>query len=147
MAIRREGSDFHLTLADGATLLAHRVVLATGLSGFDYLPQPFAALPSALCTHTVNVTGFSGFACQSVAVIGSGQSALEAASLLGEAGANPTLIVREDEISWMTALPRQRSFWRRIRSPLSGLAAGPKAWFLTNVPGAVHHLPGRLRAR
>jgi hypothetical protein len=144
-AIRREGSSFHLTLADGETLLARRVVLATGLSGFDYLPQPFAALPSALCTHTVNVTGFTGFAGQSVAVIGGGQSALEAAALLREAGANPTLIVREDEISWMTALPRQRSLWRRIRSLLSGLASGPKAWFLTNVPGALHCLPDRLR--
>ncbi len=145
VAIRREGSAFHLTLADGATLLARRVVLATGLSGFDYLPQPFAALPSALCTHTVNVNSFTGFAGQSVAVIGGGQSALEAAALLREAGANPTLIVREDEISWMTALPRQRSLWRRIRSPLSGLASGPKAWFLTNVPGAVHCLPNSLR--
>jgi hypothetical protein len=145
VAIRREGSAFHLTLADGETLLARRVVLATGLSGFHYLPQPFAALPSALCTHTVNVTGFTGFAGQSVAVIGGGQSALEAAALLREAGANPTLIVREDEISWMTALPRRRSLWRRVRSPLSGLASGPKAWFLTNVPGAVHYLPNSLR--
>ena len=147
VAIRREGSAFHLTLADGETFLARRVVLATGLSGFDYLPQPFAALPAALCTHTVNVTGFTGFAGQSVAVIGGGQSALEAAALLREAGANPTLIVREDQISWMTALPRQRSLWRRIRSPLSGLASGPRAWFLTNVPGAMHCLPDRLRAR
>ena len=147
VAIRREGSAFALTLADGETLLARRVVLATGLSGFDYLPPPFAALPSALCTHTVKVAGFTGFEGQSVAVIGGGQSALEAASLLREAGANPTLIVREDEIRWMTSLPRQRSLWRRIRSPLSGLASGPKAWFLTNVPGAVHCLPDSLRAR
>jgi Pyridine nucleotide-disulphide oxidoreductase len=147
VAIRREGSSFHLSLADGETLLAHRVVLATGLSGFDYLPQPLAALPSALCTHTVNVSGFTGFAGQSVAVIGGGQSALEAAALLREAGANPTLVVRGNEIRWMTALPRQRSLWRRIRSPLSGLASGPKAWFLTNVPGAVHCLPEGLRTR
>ena len=74
VAIRREGSAFHLSLPDGETFLARRVVLATGLSGFDYLPHPFAALPSALCTHTVNVTGFAGFSGQSVAVIGSGQS-------------------------------------------------------------------------
>jgi hypothetical protein len=147
VAIRREGSAFHLTLRDGETFLARRVVLATGLSGFDHLPPPFAALPSDLCTHTVHVNGFTRFAGQSVAVIGSGQSALEAAALLGEAGANPTLIVREDEISWMTGLPRQRSLWRRIRSPLSGLASGPRAWFLTKVPGAVHYLPDRLRSQ
>ena len=47
----------------------------------------------------------------------------------------------------MTALPRQRSLWRRIRSPLSSLASGPKAWFLSNVPGALHRLPYRLRSR
>jgi hypothetical protein len=145
VAIRQEASAFHLTLADGETLLAGRVVLATGLSGFDHLPRPFADLPSALCTHTVNVSGFTGFAGQSVAVIGGGQSALEAAALLCEAGATPTLIVREDEVSWMTALSRQRSLWRRIRSPVSGLASGPKAWLLTKVPGAVHYLPNRLR--
>jgi hypothetical protein len=147
MYIRREGPEFHLTLADGETLLAHRVVLAMGLSGFDYLPQPFAALPNAICSHTVKISGFSEFASQSVAVIGSGQSALEAAALLVEAGANPTLIVREKKIRWMTALPRQRSLWRKIRSPVSGLGTGPKAWFLTNVPSAVRHLPEGLRAQ
>ena len=89
VAIRQEGSAFHLTLADGETFLARRVVLATGLSGFDYLPQPFAALPSALCTHTANVTGFTGFAGQSVAVIGGGQSALEAAALLARGRGEP----------------------------------------------------------
>lgn len=144
--IRRDGSAFHLTLADGETLRARRVVLATGLSGFDHLPRPFSSLPSEVCTHTVRVTEYAGFAGHSVAVIGGGQSALEAAALLREAGANPTLIIREDRISWMTALPRRRSLWRRIRSPLAGLASGPKAWFLTNVPGAMHCLPDRLRA-
>ena len=147
VAIRREGSNFHLTLEDGETLLARRVVLATGLSSFDYLPQPFASLPEALCTHTVNVTGFNRFKGQSVAVIGSGQSALEAAALLREAGANPTLITRESQIRWMTALPRDRSLWRRIRSPLSNLASGPKAWLIANVPGAIHYLPDSLRTQ
>jgi pyruvate/2-oxoglutarate dehydrogenase complex dihydrolipoamide dehydrogenase (E3) component len=145
VAVRREGATFRVVLEDGEEFLARRVVLATGLSGFDYLPAPLAALPAARRTHTVNVAGFDRFAGRSVAVVGGGQSALEAAALLLEAGACPTLIVRDEEISWMSAVARERSLWRRIRSPLSGLGSGPKAWFLSNVPGAVHCLPERLR--
>jgi len=144
VAIRREDVGFHLTLADGEALLAHRVVIATGLSRFDHLPEIFAALPPALRTHTTHIARFDGFAGKSVAVVGGGQSALEAAALLREAGANPTLVVREPDINWMTAVRRQRTLWRRVRSPLSGLGSGPKAWFLTNVPGAVHHLPDAM---
>jgi cation diffusion facilitator CzcD-associated flavoprotein CzcO len=147
VAIRDDGGVFHLTLADGETLRAHRVVLATGLSRFDHLPERFAALPRELCTHSTHVAGFAAFAGKSVAVIGGGQSALEAAALLREAGAQPTLMVREPEIRWMRAVPRERSLWRRLRSPLSGLGSGPTAWFLTNVPGAVRRMPAGLRTR
>lgn len=147
VAIRDENGAFHLTLGGGATLRARRVVLATGLSRFDHLPGQFAALPPSLRTHTTHMIDFAGFAKKSVAVIGAGQSALEAAALLREAGSEPTLIVREPKVSWMNAVPRDRSLWRRLRSPLSGLGSGPKAWFLTNAPAAVHHMPDGMRSR
>jgi hypothetical protein len=47
----------------------------------------------------------------------------------------------------MHAVPRNRSLWRRLRSPLSGLGSGPTAWLLTNAPGAVHRMPAALRMR
>ena len=144
---RKEGATFHLTLADGEELRARRVVISTGLARCDYLPKPFASLPGELCTHTTHVDRFARFAGRSVAVVGAGQSALEAAALLAEYGATPTLIAREATIRWMTRTPLQRPLWQRLRSPISGLGSGPRAWFLTNVPGAVHHLPDGTRTR
>ena len=145
--IRREGAGFHLTLTDGETLRARRVVVATGLACFDNLPEPYASLPAELRTHTTHVTGFSGYAGQAVAVIGAGQSALEAAALLHEAGARPTLVAREHTVSWMNRVRPDRPLWQRLRSPISGLGSGPRAWLLTNVPSAVHHLPDGMRTR
>ena len=145
--IRKDGAHFHLTLEDGETLRAARVVLATGLACFDSLPEPFASLPAELCTHTTHVKSFTGFAGKAVAVIGAGQSALEAAALLHEAGARPTLIAREERLRWMNRVPRERPLIQRLRSPLSGLGSGPRAWLLTHVPGAVHHLPDDMRTR
>jgi len=138
---------FHLTLANDATLTATQVVLATGLSGFAYVPQVLAALPPALCTHTAQVRSFSAFAGRRVAVIGAGQSALEAAALLQEAGAFPQLLVREPVVLWHQRVMQQRNLWRRIRSPLTGLGTGPKAWALTTFPGAMHRFPANLRTR
>ena len=87
------------------------------------------------------------FKSRDVAVIGAGQSALEAAALLHEAGARPQLLVREDSILWQTRVSQSRSVWRRLRSPISGLGTGPKAWGLTHFPGAMHRLPNAWRTR
>ena len=146
-SIRKEGATFHLTLADGEELTAQRVVIATGLARCEHLPEPYAALPREICTHTTHVDRFDRFAGRKVAVVGAGQSALEAAALLAEYGATPTLVAREASIRWMTRTPLQRPLWKRLRSPISGLGSGPRAWFLTNVPGAVHHLPDGTRTR
>ena len=153
VAIREDGSGrgqgplFHLTLADGEELQARRVVIATGLARSERLPEPYASLPGEFCTHTTHVQRFDRFAGRSVAVVGAGQSALEAAALLAEYGARPTLIAREANIRWMTQVPRERPLLQRLRSPITGLGSGPKAWFLTHVPNAVHHLPDATRTR
>ena len=143
---RREGR-FHLTLTSEETLSASEVILATGLSGFAHTPAVFAALPAALCTHTSQVRSFGAFAGRHVAVIGAGQSALEAAALLHEAGAHPQLLVRDPALHWHQRVLQQRNLWRRIRSPITGLGTGPKAWALTNFPGAMHRVPAPLRTR
>jgi thioredoxin reductase len=82
-----------------------------------------------------------------VAVIGAGQSALEAAALLHEAGAQPRLLVRGSAVLWNTRASRKRSILQRLRTPYSGLAGGRKAWLLTHFPGMTHHLPAALRDR
>jgi cation diffusion facilitator CzcD-associated flavoprotein CzcO len=138
---------FLVTLATGEQLSARRIVMATGLSNFAQVPPVLAALPPHLATHTSRIAAFSSFERRDVAVVGAGQSALEAAALLKEAGARPQLLVREHTILWQTRVSRQRSLWRRLRSPISGLGSGPKAWVLTHLPGAMHRTPESWRVR
>ena len=90
---------FALTLANGERCAAARVIVATGLACFANTPTVLASLPPTHVTHTAHVADFSAFAGQDVAVIGAGQSALEAAALLHEAGARPRLLVENKRSS------------------------------------------------
>lgn len=145
--VRRQAGGFEVTLADRERLIAARVVVATGLACFAHVPPALASLPPLLAVHTSGVTNFASYRGSDVAVIGAGQSALEAAALLHEAGARPQLLVREDKILWMNRVPQARSLWRRLRSPISGLGTGPKAWALARFPGAPHRVPAAWRTR
>jgi hypothetical protein len=145
--VSKNGSGFEVTLANGESFGAAHVVLATGLSYFAHVPPILASLPSALVAHTSVVPEFRSFSGKSVAVAGGGQSALEAAALLHEAGARPQLLVRDDRIRWMRRVSPDRGLWRRLRSPISELGAGPKAWLLTRSPGATHRMPAIWRTR
>ena len=145
--VDRQTRGFEVILADEERFVADRVVIATGLAGFAYVPPAIASLPQAFATHTSAIKSFAAFKGREVAVIGAGQSALEAAALLNEAGAHPHLLVRENSILWQTRVALKRSLWRRLRSPISGLGTGPKAWGLTHFPGAMHRLPATWRTR
>jgi cation diffusion facilitator CzcD-associated flavoprotein CzcO len=138
---------FSIVLADGQCLVADRVVIATGLASFAQVPPALASLAPTLASHTSGIANFSAFRGREVAIIGAGQSALEAAALLHEAGALPQLLVRDGEIRWMSRVPQSRGLWRRLRSPVSALGSGPKAWALAHFPGALHRLPDTWRAR
>jgi hypothetical protein len=139
VAARSEG--FSITLEHGERVTAARVIVATGLAYFESTPPVISSLPSDLALHTSRIRSFEAYRGRSVAVIGGGQSALEAAALLHEAGAHPQLLVRERHLRWHRRVPQERSIWRKLRSPISGLGAGPKAWALTNFPEALHHMP------
>lgn len=145
--VRGEAHRYKLTLANGLDVAAEHVVVSTGLAGFAYMPTALGSLPSALAAHTSEISSFASFKGREVAVIGAGQSALEAAALLSEAGAQPCLLVRERSIDWMYRVPQKRSLWRRFRSPISALGSGPIAWTLAHFPGAMHHVPDEMRAR
>ena len=147
ISVGHHSDAFALTLANGERLLADRAVIATGLAGYESIPAVLSSARRDLITHTSAVIDFATYRGRDVAVIGGGQSALEAVALLREAGANPHLLVRREKISWHTQTPKQRSLWRRVRSPISGLGSGPTAWALTNFPGAVHRAPDLWRER
>ena len=92
--LARDGKGFHLKLADGRSVNADNVVVATGLSAFAQIPDFAAHLPPTLVSHTQDYSDFHAFKDKNVVVAGAGQSAFEAAALLYEAGARVELIAR-----------------------------------------------------
>jgi cation diffusion facilitator CzcD-associated flavoprotein CzcO len=102
--ISRVDSDpkgFRVTLDDGETLTAKRVVVAAGIGSFARRLAEYSNLPSNLASHTSEHPDLAVFAGKSVLVIGGGQSALESAALLHENGANTEVIARTGKINWL----------------------------------------------
>jgi len=147
VSVDRGPTDFLVTMSNEEQLTCSRVIVATGLSGFAYLPPVLATLNPRIALHSSSVISFLALRGRRVAVVGAGQSALEAAALLHEAGAEPQLLVREHAISWNRRIYLDRTLWQRLRSPITGLGTGPKAWLLTKFPGLVHRTPVRCRRR
>jgi cation diffusion facilitator CzcD-associated flavoprotein CzcO len=144
--VTAQAKGFALVLADGERVVADWVIVAIGLTCFDYIPPALASLTPALAIHTSRIANFTAFKGRDIAVVGAGQSALEAAALLHEAGARPQLLVRERSVHWMNRVQHSRSLWQKFRSPISSLGSGPKAWALAHFPGALHRLPSALRS-
>jgi thioredoxin reductase len=101
VCLRQTQAGFQVEVADGRTLEAERVVVATGIGRFAYLPEFADRLPPHLVTHTLALNEPERFRGASVAVVGAGQSALESAALLHEAGADVELVTR-GPIRWVS---------------------------------------------
>jgi len=145
--LRSHDARFELTLEGGAICHARRVVLATGLSNFAFLPGGLARLPRELATHSSEHVEFSRFAGKDVAVIGAGASALEVATMLAEAGARPVLLVRGSEVVFNTKFDPRRSLLERLRQPNSVLGPARKSWVLQHFPALLHYVPEARRVR
>ncbi len=142
--LARDGQGFHLELADGRTVKAHRVVVATGVSTFTYVPDFARDLPETLASHTQLHKDFAQFKGRNVVVIGRGQSGLETAALLHEVGANVELIVR-GQIIWIDRrLYRSTGPARHIFYPASDVGP-PGINLLTARPLFYRHLPEGTR--
>ena len=136
--------QFEVVLADERIVRARRVVLATGLSYFAYVPEVLAALPAPLVSHTFDHTDYDVFRGLDVAVVGGGASALEAGALVHESGGRAQVLVR-DEASFSTKMSRNRPLLARLRAPNSVLGPGLKSWALEKMPMAFWFLPERQR--
>jgi FAD-dependent urate hydroxylase len=93
-SLTHDHKGFQLALEDGRSISADRVVVATGIASFARIPEYAAHLPPSVVSHSQGHADFSPFKDKRVVVVGSGQSALESAALLTEAGANTELIAR-----------------------------------------------------
>ena len=99
--VERRDAGFLVRLADGHELTTPRVVIACGIARFAARPPVFDGLDAPFVSHTSEVSDLGAFAGTSVAVIGGGQSALETAALLAEAGAATEVIVRSPDVVWL----------------------------------------------
>jgi thioredoxin reductase len=99
--VESSNGGFKLTLDDSETRDVDRVVVAAGLSPFPWKPPPFDSLPSSLVSHSSEHDDLGHFSGKDVVVIGSGQSALESAALLHEAGARVEVVARAPSIRWL----------------------------------------------
>lgn len=99
--IAAHSNGFQVALEDGQTIIAARVVVAAGIGAFAWRPPEFSILPPSLVSHTSEHSGLGKFAEKNVLVIGGGQSALESAVLLKEAGARAEVITRALRIHWL----------------------------------------------
>lgn len=142
----RQNNRFQLRLATGEEVRAKKVVVATGLSHAEYIPDELTKLPVELLSHSGDHHDLGKFKGREVAVIGGGQSALETAALLNEAQATVTLLVRRSSIEWHdipTSGPR--SLWQRLRRPASPMGNGLRTWLCAAAPMAFYHLPEQVR--
>ncbi len=98
--LHREGSAFRITLTDGSTLKSRRVIVAAGIGPFRKNPEVFAELTPCRASHCYEGRKLTELGSR-VVVIGAGQSALESAALLHEAGVEVEVIAKIPTLRWI----------------------------------------------
>jgi cation diffusion facilitator CzcD-associated flavoprotein CzcO len=104
-----DGQTFEVVTDQGSHFQAKNVVISIGVQPFKHVPAAFRELPEHLVSHTSGYTSFDQFSGKDVIVVGSGQSAWEAAALLYETKANVELIYRSDSVKYVA--PSKTQEW------------------------------------
>jgi hypothetical protein len=126
---------FRVLLEDGESLESRHVVVAGGIKSFAWRPPEFDGLSPELVSHSNEHVDLARFAHLRVGVIGGGQSALESAVLLREAGADVEVMMRSRQLRWMGRATRDGLVGRILFDPtdvgpgvVSHLIARPMLW-------------------
>lgn len=144
--VERVSGGFKVHLENGEITDARRVILAIGITHFEYVPETLRHLPAQYFSHSARHQEVSNFRGRSVIVIGAGASALDMAGLMHDAGADVQLVGRKPEVKFHgDPTGTERSLWQRLTRPSSGLGPGLKTLFFAESPLAFHYLPGHLR--
>jgi hypothetical protein len=147
------GGRFHLTLSSGEEFDAGAVVMASGLNGYAHIPPELASIspdgpsPDGLVSHTSQHPDLSVFRGSEVAVIGAGQSALESAALLHEAGAGVQVLVRGQARWGLPPNPPRQGLMSLIPEPNSPLGASWRIYPFSHAPAAFRFLPVETRLK
>jgi thioredoxin reductase len=146
VGLERTKDGFSLQLDNGETCHARRVVLAVGVTHFEYIPENLTQLPAQFVSHSARHQEVTPFKGRNVVVIGAGASALDLAGLMHEAGANVQLLARRGELKFHSKpTGKPRPWWKKLRHPDSGLGPGMRSRFFANAPWAFRYLPESLR--
>ncbi len=149
--VAQAADGFDVTLESGEVVPAKSVVMAAGHVQFAYVPEALrplvgdAELPTERISHACHHSDLSALGGSTVAVVGGGQSALETAALLHEAGATVDVIVRAPGLRWAGIPPERRTRRDKILKPDTPLGPG---WSLTAVyrgAGWFRRLPNKTR--
>jgi hypothetical protein len=147
------GGRFHLTLSSGEEFDAGTVVMASGLNGYAHIPPELASIapdgpsPDGLVSHPSQHPDLSVFRGSEVAVIGAGQSALESAALLHEAGAGVQVLVRGQARWGLPPKPPRPGLMSLIPEPNSPLGATWRIYPFSHAPAAFRFLPVETRLK
>lgn len=138
-SVAAANGGFTLRLGDGNEVRATQVVAAAGIGRFASIPPQLQGLPPELVSHTSEHADLGRFAGSKVAVVGSGQSALESVALLKEAGAEVELVFRAEGIVWLDKQPS----WRLPNMQAPTGVGGPRSSWLVASPDLFRRLPPR----
>jgi FAD-dependent urate hydroxylase len=142
----RVDGGFSLRLDDGEEVAADRVVVAAGLEPFAWRPSPLGDLPRALVSHTSDHEDLATFAGKRVMVVGAGQSALESAAILHEAGAEVEILARAPSVVWLG--PEERTDVRgrmsQLMMPPTGVGGMASGW-IAAAPELFRWMPAKMR--
>jgi FAD-dependent urate hydroxylase len=141
--IKAIDGGFRLAFAGTESMVARQVVIATGVLPHFHIPAELSGLPSELLSHTAEHRELDHFRGRRVAVIGAGQSALETAALLHEAGAETQIVTRCPGPGWHPR-PAPLSRMGQLRLPITRLCEGWKC-VLWDTPAAFRRLPQNMR--
>lgn len=133
-SIARQDGRFLITLEDGREVECRQVVMAIGVRHYAHRPESFSTLPAGLVSHSSDHKDFDPFNGQDVVVIGGGQSAIEYAALLHEAGAAVQVVPRRPVVWLAPDRSNTRSTLERILAPDAGIAPGWINWLWDRKP-------------
>lgn len=143
----QDGSGFRVVLEDGKRVFARSVVVAAGITHYQYLPPVLSALSPDYVSHSARSYDLSHFKGKDVLVLGAGASAIDVAISLHESGARAQIVARSEEIPFHGRTPDKRPLTARLRAPWSGLGPGWRARLVCEFPVAFHSLPRDYRER
>jgi thioredoxin reductase len=146
-SLSRSPQGFLLQFDDGEILAAGKVIMATGISYFQHIPQELSHLHSDVVSHSSRHSDLEQFKGREIVVIGGGSSASDLAVLLHESGAQVTLVARGLSIQFHGKMSLPRSLWKRFRWPMSTIGPGWRSLLYAEAPLLFRRLPEVTRLR